>query len=160
MRSQGSWLVPFTRDLVKQFLALAHQTHLQLQQQKVYDSTYPFEEPAKVLQRLFNSVISDRTGTKVTLGYFLGNQLFRCYFKMNNHRMCKMVFDTLAKSSITVSSLGKADRVTFEYYQARYELHNFHFRQARELLLRCLDTCHANAVQQKRYLLDLRVLLT
>ena len=64
--------------------------------------------------------------------------------------MCKMVFDTLSKSSITISSLGKADRVTFEYYQARYELHNFHFRQARELLLRCFDSCHVNAHQQKR----------
>ena len=35
---------------------------------------------------------------------------------MNNHRMCKMVFDTLSKSSIEKSTLGKADRVTFEYY--------------------------------------------
>lgn len=70
---------------------------------------------------------------------------------MNNHRMCKMVFDTLSNSSIEKSTLGKADRVTFEYYQGRYELHHLRFRKARESLLWSFNNCHVRALQQKRY---------
>jgi hypothetical protein len=70
---------------------------------------------------------------------------------MNNHRMCKMVFDSLSKSSIEKSTLGKSDRVTFEYYLGRYELHHLHFRKAREQLLWCFNNCHINAPHQWRY---------
>jgi hypothetical protein len=62
-----------------------------------------------------------------------------------------MVFDTLSKSSIDKSTLNKADRVTFEYYVGRYELHTLHFRKARDQLLWCLQNCHAQAHSQQRY---------
>ena len=71
---------------------------------------------------------------------------------MNNHRMCKMVFDTLSKSSIEKETLGKGDRVTFEYYLGRYELHQLHFRKARDQLLWCFNNCHIKAQQQQRSL--------
>src|SRR5271169_4776499 len=70
---------------------------------------------------------------------------------MNNHRMCKMVFETLSKSNIEKDSLGKGDRVAFEYYLGRYELHQLHFRAARDRLLWCFNDCHINAHQQRRY---------
>jgi hypothetical protein len=65
--------------------------------------------------------------------------------------MCKMMFDTLSKSTVERSALSKADRVTFEYYLGRYELHHLNFRKARELLLQCFDNCHPQAFKQKRY---------
>src|SRR2546423_3096959 len=71
---------------------------------------------------------------------------------MNNHRMCKMVFDTLSKSSIDKTTLQKADRVTFEYYCGRYELHHLQFRNARRHLLYCFENCHVKAIKQRRYL--------
>ena len=64
--------------------------------------------------------------------------------------MCRMVFDTLSKSGIDKTTLGKADRVTFEYYSGRYELHNLKFRRAREHLLFAFDHCHINARKQQR----------
>lgn len=70
---------------------------------------------------------------------------------MNNHRMCKMVFDTLSKSNIDKNTLGKADRVTFEYYQGRYELHHLHFRKARQHLIYCFNNVHHAAYKQRRY---------
>src|SRR5271169_6261570 len=70
---------------------------------------------------------------------------------MNNHRMCKMVFDTLSKSSVEKESLGRGDRVTFEYYSGRYELHQLHFRKAREQLSWSFNNCHIQATQQRRY---------
>jgi len=69
---------------------------------------------------------------------------------MGNHRICKMVFDTLSKSGIEKMTLGKADRVTFDYYSGRYELHNLKFRRAREHLLSAFDHCHINARKQQR----------
>lgn len=81
VRSSGTWLVPLTKRLVQQGIALAHDTFVQLQRNRTYDSTYPFETPAKLLQRLLNSIMSDRLGTKTSIAYFIGNQLFRCYFK-------------------------------------------------------------------------------
>jgi nuclear mRNA export protein PCID2/THP1 len=143
--------VPFTRGLIQQVVAMAHDTHVQLVRIRKYDTTFPFETPAKIFQRLLNSIMSDRSGTKTSIAYFVGNQLFRCYFKMDNHRMCKMVFDTLSKSAIEKNTLSKADRVTFEYYQGRYELHNLQFSKAREHLLFCFDHCHIAASKQKRY---------
>ena len=77
---------------------------------------------------------------------------------MNNHRMCKMVFDTLSKSSIDRATLTKADSVTFEYYLGRYELHHLNFRKARELLLRCFDRCYPQAFKEKRYSAQLDLL--
>jgi hypothetical protein len=62
-----------------------------------------------------------------------------------------MVFDTLSKSGIEVTTLRKADRVTFEYYQGRYELHHLHFRKAREHLLYCFDNVHLQTPKQQRY---------
>ena len=161
VRSSGTWMIPVTKRLIRQAIALAHDTHIQLVQKHAYDTTYPFETPAKFLQRLLNSVLSDRSGSKKSIAYFIGNQLFRCYFKvfpliilaliqMNNHRMCKMVFDTLSKSSIDKNTLQKADRVTFEYYNGRYELHHLHFRNARERLFWCFDNCHINAPKQRK----------
>lgn len=144
-------MTPLTKHLVQQAIHIAHTTHLHLVQQNVYDTTYPFQVPAKLLQRLLNAIMSDRSGTKKSIAYYIGNQLFRCYFKMNNHRMCKMVFDTLSKSSIDKTTLSKSDRVTFEYYLGRYELHHLHFRKAREQLLWCFHNCHNHAHQQKRY---------
>jgi nuclear mRNA export protein PCID2/THP1 len=144
-------MTPLTKKLIQQSISIAHDTHLQLVQRGVYDTTVPFEYPAKLLQRLLNLIMSDRTATKKTLAYFLGNQLFRCYFKMNNHRMCKMVFDTLSKSGIERGMLGRGDRVTFEYYLGRYELHQLHFRRAREHLLYCFHNCLLNAPNQQRY---------
>jgi len=82
VRSPGTWLVPLTKRLVQQGMAVAHDTFLQLKHQRSYDPTYPFETPAKLLQRLLNSIMSDRTGSKTLIAYFIGNQLFRCYFKV------------------------------------------------------------------------------
>jgi hypothetical protein len=75
-------MTPLTKRLVQQSTALAHETHVQLVQQGGYDTTYPFEVPAKLLQRLLNSIMSDRSATKKDIAYFIGNQLFRCYFKV------------------------------------------------------------------------------
>jgi hypothetical protein len=82
VRSSGSWTVPFIKRLIQQVIAIAHNTHLQLVRQGAYDTTYPFETPAKLLQRLLNSIMSDRSGTKKIIAYFVGNQLFRSYFKV------------------------------------------------------------------------------
>jgi hypothetical protein len=82
IRSSGSWTIQFAKRLIQQVIAIAHDTHLQLAQQGAYDTTYPFETPAKLLQRLLNSIMSDRSGTKKAIAYFVGNQLFRSYFKV------------------------------------------------------------------------------
>jgi hypothetical protein len=82
IRSPGSWTVQFAKRLIQQAIAIAHDIHIHLVQQGVYDTTYPFETPAKLLQRLLNSIMSDRSGMKKTIVYFVGNQLFRCYFKV------------------------------------------------------------------------------
>src|SRR5271170_1362599 len=82
VRSQGTWLTPFTKRVLQQCISIAHDTSLQLSQRGMYDSTFPFETPAKLLQRLLNAIMSDRSGTKKSIAYFVGNQLFRCYFKV------------------------------------------------------------------------------
>lgn len=82
-------MIPFAKRLIQQSIALAHDTHVQLVRQNVYDTTYPFETPAKLLQRLLNSVMSDRSGAKKSIAYFTGNQLFRCYFKVPTHLIHK-----------------------------------------------------------------------
>jgi hypothetical protein len=82
VRSQGTWLTIFTKRVLQQCIAIAHDTSVQLSRSAVYDSTYPFETPAKLLQRLLNAIMSDRSGEKKDLAYFVGNQLFRCYFKV------------------------------------------------------------------------------
>ena len=69
---------------------------------------------------------------------------------MNNFRLCKMVFDTLSKSSIEKETLGRGDRVTFEYYSGRYALHHLQFRKAREQLLYAFNLCHIQCPQQQR----------
>ena len=82
VRSQGTWLTPFTKRVIQQCIAIAHDTCVELYQRGLYDSTFPFETPAKLLQRLLNAIMSDRSGTKKSVAYFVGNQLFRCYFKV------------------------------------------------------------------------------
>ena len=82
VRSRGPWLTPFTKRVIQQCMSLAHDTSVQLSLRGIYDSTYPFETPAKLLQRLLNAIMSDRSGTKKDIAYFVGNQLFRCYFKV------------------------------------------------------------------------------
>ena len=62
-----------------------------------------------------------------------------------------MVFDSISKSGIPKEGLSKADRVTFEYYLGRYELHHLHFRKARESLLYCFNNVHFLAYKQRRY---------
>ena len=85
VRSPETWLIPLTKLLIQQCIAIAHDTFIQLKRRRAYDSTFPFETPAKLLQRLLNSITSDRTGTKTSIAYFIGNQLFRCYFKVGSH---------------------------------------------------------------------------
>lgn len=84
MRSPGSWLTPFTKRLIQQSIALAHDAQRQLVHRHAYDTTYPFETPAKLLQRLINSIMLDHSGTKKGIVYYIGNQLFRCYFKVSS----------------------------------------------------------------------------
>lgn len=90
VRSPEAWLIPLTKLLIQQCIAIAHDTFIQLKRRRAYDSTFPFETPAKLLQRLLNSIMSDRTGTKTSIAYFIGNQLFRCYFKVESH--CSLSF--------------------------------------------------------------------
>ena len=52
IRSSGSWTIPFAKRLIQQVISIAHDTHIQLVLQKQYDTTFPFETPAKLLQRL------------------------------------------------------------------------------------------------------------
>src|SRR5271169_5097472 len=91
IRSSGSWIIPFAKRLIQQVISLAHDTHIQLVVHGDYDTTYPFETPAKLLQRLLNSIMSDRSGTKKQIAYFVGNQLFRCYFKVSPPSPSKFV---------------------------------------------------------------------
>jgi hypothetical protein len=81
-------MIPVTKRLIQQAIALAHDTHIQLVRRRAYDTTYPFETPAKLLQRLLNSIMSDRSGLKKSIAYFIGNQLFRCYFKVHLLQRC------------------------------------------------------------------------
>jgi hypothetical protein len=76
-------MIPITKRLIQQVIALAHNTQIQLVRKRAYDTTYPFETPAKLLQRLLNSILSDRSGLKKSIAYFIGNQLLRCYFKVS-----------------------------------------------------------------------------
>lgn len=84
VRSPGAWMLPFAKLLVQQSIALARDAHLQLVRKHAYDTTFPFEAPAKLLQRLLNSVMSDRSGAKKAITYYTGNQLFRCYFRVKS----------------------------------------------------------------------------
>jgi hypothetical protein len=80
-RSSGTWMTPLAKRVIQQIIAIAHNAHTALRSRGAYDDTFPFETPAKLFLRMLNSVMTDRSGSKTRIAYFIGNQLFRCYFK-------------------------------------------------------------------------------
>jgi hypothetical protein len=77
-------MTPLAKRVIQQIVRIAHRAHTVLRSRGAYDDTFPFETPAKIFQRMLNSVMSDRSGSKTGIAYFIGNQLFRCYFKVPN----------------------------------------------------------------------------
>jgi hypothetical protein len=82
VRSSEAWMVPFAKRIIQQSIALTRDAQFQLVSEHAYDTTSPYEIPAQFLRRLINSVMSDRSGTKKSIIYYIGNQLFRCYFRV------------------------------------------------------------------------------
>eukprot|EP00698_Gefionella_okellyi_P015524 TRINITY_DN4382_c0_g1_i1.p1 TRINITY_DN4382_c0_g1~~TRINITY_DN4382_c0_g1_i1.p1 ORF type:complete len:316 (+),score=63.34 TRINITY_DN4382_c0_g1_i1:44-991(+) len=108
-----------------------------------------------VLQRMFASAMRAREQEKKTIALNLVTEMFRCYFAMNNLRLCQNLIKSVEKQCAPVETFNKEDAVTYWYYAGRLALFDAKFGQAEEFLSLAANSCHRRSKNLRTILLYL-----
>eukprot|EP01137_Pigoraptor_chileana_P034980 Opistho-2@28319 len=125
------------------------------------------DDAARVLMRCFTVVGNDRSPLETSKKWGtlqVVNNLFKIYFRLNNHRLCKNIIRSVESPGFPdLAKFKIGDVVTYRFFAGRYVMFDSNYREAEKHLSAALEHCHRDAVKNKRlivmYLTPVKLLL-
>ncbi|KAE8382341.1 hypothetical protein BDV26DRAFT_278132 [Aspergillus bertholletiae] len=120
------------------------------------------EKSANVVREAFIKCLTDRSGTPGVHGkpegkrvgiYLMANLCLKLLFQCGKLRNAEQMFSSISAQSPPLKYFPASQRVTYLYYLGRYLFSNNLFYPAQIALQSAYDTCHHQALSQKRVIL-------
>ncbi|KAI8514204.1 PCI domain-containing protein 2 [Branchiostoma belcheri] len=161
-----NWALPVMYTVALDLRLFALSADVQLVRKGKGKPGETLEKAADVLMGCFRVCASDsRSDLDVSKKWGMlniVNQLFKIYFKINKHHLCKPLIRAIDSSNLK-DDFTKAQLVTYRYYVGRKAMFDGEFKQAEEYLTYAFDHCHRACRKNKRfiliYLLPVKMLL-
>ncbi|CAG8532219.1 10150_t:CDS:10 [Paraglomus occultum] len=120
------------------------------------------EVAARAINKSFSTCITDRASISASRKwgtYYVGNLLFKTYFKLKQQNLCKNVLRAIRASTDLpeLSQFPKSHQVTFHYYQGLLYFLEAQYKQADEHFTSAFRKCPKQFYKNKEYALDIVV---
>lgn len=92
----------------------------------------------------------------------LVNQMFKVYFKINRHQLCKPLMRAIESSNLK-DRFALAQTITYKFFAGQRAMFDGDFKTANECLSFAFLRCHKNSPKNKRsillYLVPVKIIL-
>jgi len=92
----------------------------------------------------------------------LANQMFKVYFKINRHHLCKPLVRAIESCPLK-DKFSLAQRITYKFYTGQRAMFDGDYKTADECLSYCFANCHNSSKKNKRsiliYLVPVKMIL-
>lgn len=125
------------------------------ERQRLHDKPRHLIEAQDVLKRFLQKMVVDRSPLPVSKKkgcLFIIVGLFKCYFKLNNLKMCSYLIKMI-KMLPPLSSYSLSDQVAYQFYYGRLQVFEEQYQAAEDALSFAFTHCHPSSVANRRRIL-------